>query len=541
MRRDFSNWRLYQIYPQSFQDTNDDGIGDLNGIAQHIPYLEKLGINAVWLNPIFVSPQIDHGYDVSDFMALDPRMGTMADFNALIAALHRAGIRLILDLPLNHTSKQHPWFQAAVSDPTGPMRDFYLFAGKNGQRPNNWANFAGESVWALDPSDSGAFYFHLFDRQMPDLNWGNPAVIAQMVAIAKYWLAQGVDGFRLDAFIHIAKASFSLQMPGAGKTPRLAERFFANLPAVVPRLWHFVHALRAEFPNVFLLGEGASTTAKQAARYLGDDMLDALVSFRAFPTEPDALPFHNAALNWPAFVAEQNAWQHLSAPPVLYWSNHDMPRLAERVPDSPVLRRSLAIFMYLQRGLPLLYYGEELGLHNLRLTAGAAFEDPAASRFIAGAATAAAKAERLELVSRSRKMAARGPMPWRGQQNFGFSPHDPWLQGKLIPVTTVEAQAQNATSMLRFYQRLMALKQTPLFTAGSMHRIHGAAGWYVYGRVLGVTKAHVYLNVAPQPQTVTVASSYWRRLFGAGTSALKDKTLTLGPYASIVLTKGGQS
>ncbi len=179
---------IYQIYPKSFQDSNGDGIGDLNGIRQRIPYLKRLGITAVWLNPIFVSPQVDNGYDVANYFAIDESMGTMADMDALINDFHAAGIRIILDFVLNHTSDQHPWFQDAVTSKDSIYRDYYLFAGSGNHRPNNWGSFFGGSVWSPDPAGSGQSYFHLFDQKMPDLNWANPEVRRSMGDVAEFWL-----------------------------------------------------------------------------------------------------------------------------------------------------------------------------------------------------------------------------------------------------------------------------------------------------------------------------------------------------------------
>ena len=230
MRHWYDQAIIYQIYPKSFQDSNNDGIGDLNGIRKRIPYLKELGINAVWLNPIFVSPQVDNGYDVSNYFAIDPKMGTMEDMDNLIKEMHEAGIHVIMDFVLNHTSDQHPWFQDAIKNPESIYRDYYIFAGENNQRPNNWGSFFGGSVWEKDPAGTGQFYFHLFDKRMPDLNWKNPEVRHAMIEIAKYWLEKGIDGLRLDAFIHIAKADLRQNFPVNSKDeePVIAEPFFAN-------------------------------------------------------------------------------------------------------------------------------------------------------------------------------------------------------------------------------------------------------------------------------------------------------------------------
>ena len=204
---------IYQIYPKSFKDSNGDGIGDLKGITAKLKYLKQLGINTIWLNPIYVSPQIDNGYDVADYYQIDEKLGTMADFDELVAKAHALGLDIILDFVMNHTSDQHPWFQAALKDKDSEFRNCYLWhQGKNGGPPNNWGSFFGGSVWQKDPLDSNNYYFHLFAKEMPDLNWAEPKVQVEMLKIAKFWLEHGVDGFRLEAIIHNAKAYFYQDM-----------------------------------------------------------------------------------------------------------------------------------------------------------------------------------------------------------------------------------------------------------------------------------------------------------------------------------------
>ena len=257
---------IYQIYPKSFQDSDGDGIGDLNGIRQRIPYLQDLGINAVWLNPVFVSPQVDNGYDVANYYAIDERMGTMADMQALIHELHEAGIRIILDFVLNHTSDQHPWFQDASRNVKSIYRDYYIFSGHHHKRPNNWGSFFGGSVWSPDPAGTGQSYFHLFDQHMPDLNWANAEVRRAMGDVAEFWLNKGIDGLRLDAFIHIAKVDLAQNYPTleSQQEPVIAEPFFANLPNVQRWLRPFCAQIKADFPNTFILGEAASANVNLA-------------------------------------------------------------------------------------------------------------------------------------------------------------------------------------------------------------------------------------------------------------------------------------
>ncbi|WP_125705316.1 glycoside hydrolase family 13 protein [Lacticaseibacillus daqingensis] len=543
---------IYQLYPKSFQDSNGDGIGDLNGIRARIPYLKALGITAVWLNPVFTSPQVDNGYDVANYYAIDPTMGTMADMDALIAAFHAAGIHVILDFVLNHTSDQHPWFQDALRGADSLYRDYYIFAGHEGKRPSNWGSFFGGSVWAPDPSGSGQSYFHLFDRRMPDLNWANPEVRHAMGDVADYWLQKGVDGLRLDAFIHIAKAKLDQDFPDAvpAATPVLAEPFYANLPQVQTWLRPFCRRLKTDYPDVFLLGEAASANVNLAAAYTAPDagLMDSVVTFRYFPDDLSGLDpqlptqYQEHPLDLPAFKQTQAVWQQTLAglaQPTLYWSNHDMPRLGTRVAHSAQQAQSLAMLMYLQRGLPIIYYGEELGLTNLQLPDAAAFGDPTVTAFVTEATAAGMTPEAaVKLVSTTHKLPARGPMPWDDGAQRGFTTGTPWLTGAAAPVASVAAQAADPTSSLAFYQQLIALKKRPLFQDGDYHLLTTAETSYVYTRQLGSALAVVAVALGATT-TVTLPQGHYHALLTSGAVHLAGPQLTLGEDAGVVLIREG--
>ena len=546
---------IYQIYPKSFQDSNDDGIGDLNGIRQRLPYLQQLGINTIWLNPIFVSPQVDNGYDVADYFKIDPRMGTMKDMKALISACHQVGIHVLLDFVLNHTSDQNEWFQKAKSDPHSQYRDYYIFAGANNQRPNNWGSFFGGSVWEPDPAGTGQFYFHLFDKHMPDLNWRNPKVRQEMLKIAEFWLAQGIDGLRLDAFIHIAKADLRQSFPvkevaNENNQTIVAEPFFANLPQVQKWLRPFCEQIKKDYPEALLLGEAASANVNLAADYTAKDhhLLDSVVTFRYFKDDQrhidPNLPadFQPKGLDWDAFKKTQVIWQQTLAQvsqPTLYWSNHDMPRLASRIARTGTQARSLAMLMYLQRGIPIIYYGEELGLKNLLFTAEEEFNDQEAERFITKAADwDLTKAAALKMVSQAHKMPARGPMPWTAKKpNYGFSKVSPWLKGQSQNNANVQAELNDPASMFNFYRKLISLKKTALFQSGSFYLLATANNSYVYQRDLANDSAIVAVSLSSQKLKIKVSNEYRKVMLTAGQHYLKNDELILMPYSGVVLSK----
>ncbi|WP_390410606.1 alpha-glucosidase [Lacticaseibacillus jixiensis] len=530
---------IYQIYPKSFQDSNGDGVGDLRGIQARIPYLQALGINCVWLNPVFASPQVDNGYDVANYYAIDERLGTMADMEALIKALHQAKIRVVLDFVVNHTSDQHPWFQDAIQTPHSLYRDYYIF--QNGPAPNNWGSFFGGSVWEEAPDASGQMYFHLFDKHMPDLNWANPEVRHAMQDVAEFWLHKGLDGLRVDAFIHIAKANLAQDFPTtAADEPVVAEPFFANLPQVQTWLKPFVAQLKADFPDAFLLGEAASASVDLASAYT-DHLMDAVVSFRYFTQQPGdvGLPaaYQPKMMDWQAFKQTQAVWQQtLMAYPTLYWSNHDMGRVLGRVAQSATHARSLAMLMYLQRGLPIIYYGEELGMQNLQFTSADDFKDPTVAPFVAAAVNhGLSEAEALAMVSATHKLPARAPMQWDDAPHHGFSTQTPWLSGQELPTASAAAQQLDRDSMWQFYRQLIELKKRHLFQTGDYLLLTTDENSYVYQRQTPDAKAIVAVGLGQQPAQVTLPKGRYSPLLWAGDYQLNGAALTLAPEAGVVL------
>lgn len=554
MKRDwYKNHIIYQIYPKSFYDTNHDGIGDLKGIIKKLDYLKELGVNTLWLNPIFVSPQVDNGYDVSNYYAIDQKMGSMDDFDKLVLAAHERGLKIILDFVMNHTSDQHPWFKDAISNENSIYRDYYLWEkGKAGKLPNNWASFFGGSVWEKDPLNENNYYFHLFDKHMPDLNWKNPEVRHSMVEIAKFWLNHGVDGFRLDAFIHMAKGNFKQNVLTGGKEQvKLAEEFYANLPAVQDYLHNFVHELHMFKPDVFILGEAASANVNLAVDYTKpeNEECNTVVSFRYF-TEDQSNPLPNLPkenqpypLNLKKFKETMMLWQNSLEKvsfPTLYWSNHDMPRILTKLnvvkEYQSQLAKTLASLMYLQRGIPCIYYGEELGMQSMQMNDIEDFEDPNLSTFYNQALkNGYSKEEALSLLSRAHKMAARGPMIWNNQTYGGFSDVKPWNYGENHSQSVVD-QLQNSNSILQHYRNVLQLKQTDLFIDGDFTMENTQDELYVYQRHLGNQKAQVICNLSNTIQYYEGAIDGEINLCGDNV-IINHQNVELGPYSSVVLIR----
>lgn len=549
MRHWYDQAIIYQIYPKSFQDSNSDGIGDLNGIRKRIPYLKELGINAVWLNPIFVSPQVDNGYDVSNYFAIDPKMGTMEDMDNLIKEMHEAGIHVIMDFVLNHTSDQHPWFQDAIKNPESIYRDYYIFAGENNQRPNNWGSFFGGSVWEKDPAGTGQFYFHLFDKRMPDLNWNNPEVRHAMTEIAKYWLEKGIDGLRLDAFIHIAKADLRQNFPVNCKDeePVIAEPFFANLPQVQKWMRPFCEEIKQDYPDALLLGEAASANVNLAVDYTNKDnhLMDSVITFRYFTEDQSKIDpsflsnYQPKPLDWVKFKQNQTIWQQTLSgisKPTLYWNNHDMARFATRIAKNDTQARSLAMLMYLQCGIPIIYYGEELGMRNLQFENVHDFQDDTVKEFVKSAEKAGVTSkEALLMASKTHKLPARGPMPWDNERNNGFTDKEPWIKGKKLDETNAADEITDDSSMFNFYKKLISLKKEQLFQDGNYYLWSTSDGSYVYERNLKDKKALIAVSLSQEPIEIEVGKEFSSERLSAGEYDLTAGKLHLEPYAGVVL------
>lgn len=550
----YDNAIIYQVYPRSFQDSNNDGLGDLEGLLQRLDYIKKLGVNAIWINPVFTSPQVDNGYDVSNYFNIDPHFGSMATMNALIKRAHELDMHIILDFVLNHTSDQHPWFQDALKSPKSLFRDYYIWEQtKNGEVPNNWGSFFGGSVWAKHPSEKNTYYFHLFDQHMPDLNWANPEVRQAMIEVAKYWVEKGVDGLRLDAFIHIAKANLRQDFPSTEPGAVIAEPMYANLPNVVTYLQEFINELRKINPDLFILGEGASAGPELAALYTrsnrGNALCDGIVSFRNLPKErlaeqdPLAMKLHLPAkeqldlTQLPESIVHWQTSLAQTTQPTLYFSNHDMPRMATAYADSEYFERSLktlATMQYLQKGVPIIYYGEELGLKNVDLTRFTAFQDQTVTA-LKNQLSGREQAEVLKYLSQTHKTPARQPMPWDDSANQGFSEHEPWLRTATKQVT-VAAEEDDPDSLLNFYRQLLHLKQQELFANGEFCLLTTAPGLIVYERYLAGQAALVVTNLTSDSLSYT--NDDWTNAditYTVGQVTLDDKQWHLAPWSSIVL------
>jgi oligo-1,6-glucosidase len=501
---------FYQIYPRSFQDSNGDGIGDLRGILSRLDYLQALGIGAVWLCPVYDSPNADGGYDIRNYEAILSEFGTMEDFTALLDGLHARGIRLIMDLVVNHTSDEHAWFVEARKGRENPFHDYYLWRdGAETQPPNNWASFFTPSAWKYDRA-AKQWYLHLFAEKQPDLNWENPGLRQAVYGMINRWLDKGIDGFRMDVVTLLAKAP---GLPDAAGEPNGAGCVMPCAQiACQPALHRYLREMRQTCfagRDCMCVGEGCMASLRTAPALVQDGReLDLLFAFDLMDIDGgknkwDILPFSLA--KWKAVVGR---WQEALDWNTLFLSNHDQPRAVSRFgcTDSEALRsrsaKLLGCMMHLMRGTSFVYQGEELGMTNLP------FRDESELRDIESLAllqTAQSEAERRSLwqsILRKGRDNARTPMQWDASKNAGFSAGDPWIRVNPNYETVNAAAEQNdPDSVLAFYRRLIALKtREKVFCRGDFALLPwGGTQGLAFRRGLPGAAGYVFCNASDRP------------------------------------------
>ena len=471
---DFKSSVVYQIYPKSFLDTNGDGLGDLRGVIRKLDYLRELGVDYIWLTPIFVSPQNDNGYDVADYRAIDPRYGTMADFEELVAQAGQRDIKVMLDMVFNHTSTHHVWFQRALEgDRT--YQDYYIFRpGKpDGSPPTNWESKFGGNAWEYVPH-LDKYYLHLFDKTQADLNWENPAVRPEVADIVRFWMGKGVKGFRFDVVNLISKGEYADDLQGDGR------RFYTD----GPRIHEFLQELNAQSfgrdPEIITVGEMSSTSMDNCFRYAGEKSgeLSMVFSFHHLKVDfmgnekwvivpTDFGRLKDLLFSWQEGMAAHGAWN------AVFWCNHDQPRVVSRFGDEGVYwkqsAKMLATVIHAMRGTPYVYQGEELGMTNAGFTRLDQYRDvESLNHFQILRDKGLSEESVYQILKVHSRDNSRTPMQWDATHNGGFTTGEPWLS--VNPNTAaINAQAQQADpdSILAHYKALIRLrKEYPVFAQG---------------------------------------------------------------------------
>lgn len=502
---------LYQVYPRSFQDTNGDGIGDLAGIHQRLDYLADLGVDIVWISPIYRSPQADNGYDISDYRDIDPLFGDLAAFDALVERAHELGMRVVMDLVVNHTSIEHPWFVESASGPDSERRDWYYWRdprpgfepGTPGAEPTNWESFFGGPAWEYDPA-SGQYYLHLFARQQPDLNWENPTVRDAVYDMMNWWLSRGVDGFRVDAIDVISKRP-DLPDGGPARAPfGVGHECFADGPRLHEFLQEMHQRTFAHHPGSFTVGEASNASPESALLFCAPERreFNMLIQFEHVNLGQENGKFSPRPLADGELAEVLTRWQETLGDRgwnALYLENHDQPRAVARFGEPTTSwfesATALATAYFLQRGTPFIYQGQEIGMLGGDFTDESDFRDVESLNYLRAHPGQGVPAG-LAAISRDN---GRTPMQWDCSPAAGFTTGRPWID---VPASAsainVEAQREDPCSVYAYYRALIeARHRVPALTFGAFERIDaGDAALFVYTRAYQDSIVLVAVNLS---------------------------------------------
>ena len=507
---------IYQIYPRSFKDSNKDGIGDLQGIIQQLDYLKDLGIDVIWLCPFYPSPNVDNGYDISDYTAISPEFGTMNDFDELLSQMKQRSLRLIIDLVANHCSNLHPWFQEARKSKDNFYRNYFIWhEGENGQPPNDWQSFFGGNAWTYNEPTSD-YYLHLFTPAQPDFNWDYKPLRQEIYRIMRFWLDKGVDGFRMDVISFISKQDISTSLQNSSQG--IAE-FYANGAKVHDYLQEMYEEVLRHY-DVMTVGEGAGVKAEVAPLYVGSDRQELNMIFHFDHTSIDRDPKNfwqgidwqlsdlKIILNrWDAALAGKG-WSSI------YLGNHDLPRIVSRFGNDGEYRvisaKMLATLLLTLRGTPYLYQGDEIGMTNYPFTSIDEFRDVVS---INAYITAKQQGESWESFLNNQLQVARDhvrtPMQWDNSKNAGFSVGRPWINVNPNYQEINAAQAVvDPNSIFNYYKQLIQLrKKLPVLIYGDYTMLDISHPYiYAYLRTDSQHKVLILLNFLPQNITVDLSS-----------------------------------
>lgn len=543
---------VYQIYPRSFCDSNGDGIGDLQGIAGKLEYLKELGIDVIWLSPVYQSPNDDNGYDISDYRAIMDEFGTMADFERMLDRAHKLGIKIMMDLVVNHTSDEHAWFIESRHSKDNPYRDYYIWRdGKDGNEPNNWGSCFGGSAWKYDEA-SGQYYLHLFSPKQPDLNWDNPQVRREVFDMMNWWCGKGIDGFRMDVISLISKT------PGLpdGAVGKSGYGDFGPYCANGPHVHEYLQEMNREVlskHDLITVGECSGVTVEEAKRYASSTGKELNMVFQFEHMDLDggeSFKWNHKKIKLTELKKIMSKWQtelEGTAWNSLYWCNHDQPRFLSRMGnDSPKYRevsaKMLATCLHMMQGTPYVYQGEELGMTNYPFTSLDEFRDIESINAYHELTEKGilSPEEMFDYISYKGRDNARTPMQWDDSANAGFTAKTPW-----IPVNpnykevNAKEQMNRKTSVFHYYKKLIALrKQYEIIVYGKYELLlPESEEIYAYTRTLRDKKLLVICNFTDHEVTYQVpdefATEHGKVLISNYERSELGSSIMLRPYEAI--------
>jgi len=496
---------VYQVYPRSFMDSNGDGVGDLQGLISRLDYLKDLGIDVIWICPVYKSPQDDNGYDISDYQDIHREFGTMSDFDQLLSEVHRRGMKLIIDLVINHTSDEHPWFLESKSSRNNKKRDWYIWRdGKNNQEPNNWESIFGGSAWQYDKT-SDQYYMHLFSTKQPDLNWENKEMRQEVYKMIRWWMDKGIDGFRVDAISHMKKEEglVDIENPkGLRYVPSFQKHM--NVEGIQEYLKDLCQNTFIHY-DIMTVGEANGVSADAAEEWVGEDQkkLNMIIQFEhvgLWDTNPEARV--DLSLLKQIFTRWQESMQGKGWN-ALFVENHDIPRITSKWGDVENYWResatAIATMYFMMQGTPFIYQGQEIGMTNTTFDGPDDFNDVSAkNHFSIKRQQGLSDPEITQELSGISRDNARTPMQWSDKNNGGFSKGKPWLRvNKNHSCINVETQLGDPKSVLNFYRQLIRLRrQRDIFVYGQYALVlpeHTQV--YAYTRTEGDEQVLIMVNM----------------------------------------------
>ena len=546
---------VYQIYPRSFCDSNGDGIGDLNGITGKLDYLKELGIDVIWLSPVYKSPNDDNGYDISDYQAIMDEFGTMEDFDRMLATAHEKGIKIMMDLVVNHTSDEHKWFIESRKSTDNPYRDYYIWrpAKEDGSLPNNWGSCFSGPAWEYDKT-TDMYFLHLFSKKQPDLNWDNPAVRQDVFDMMNWWLKKGVDGFRMDVISLISKE------PGLpDKEPGINGYATCNVSANGPHVHEYLQEMRQKALNnadTITVGECSGVTLEEAKKYARSDEkeLNMVFQFEHMDVDSDekAGKWTTRKMDLRNLKKILTRWQkglQDIAWNSLYWENHDQPRSVSRFGnDSDEYReisaKMLATCIHMMQGTPYVYQGEELGMTNCPFNTLDNFRDLESINAFHELTEQGKMTEEdmMAAIGYKGRDNARTPMQWDDSAYAGFSTTNPWIMvNPNYTKINAKDQVNREDSVFKYYQKLIKLRhESELIVYGTYDLIlDDDKDIYAYIRTLGDKKLIVYCNFSENTREVELPEEFTngKVLISNYIDAKVNHKITLRPYEAIVIQK----
>lgn len=546
---------VYQIYPRSFCDSNGDGIGDLNGITGKLDYLKELGIDVIWLSPVYKSPNDDNGYDISDYQAIMDEFGTMEDFDLMLATAHEKGIKIMMDLVVNHTSDEHKWFIESRKSTDNPYRDYYIWrpAKEDGSLPNNWGSCFSGPAWEYDKT-TDMYFLHLFSKKQPDLNWDNPAVRQDVFDMMNWWLKKGVDGFRMDVISLISKE------PGLpDKEPGINGYATFNVSANGPHVHEYLQEMRQKALNnadTITVGECSGVTLEEAKKYARSDEkeLNMVFQFEHMDVDSDekAGKWTTRKMDLRNLKKILTRWQkglQDIAWNSLYWENHDQPRSVSRFGnDSDEYReisaKMLATCIHMMQGTPYVYQGEELGMTNCPFNTLDNFRDLESINAFHELTEQGKMTEEdmMAAIGYKGRDNARTPMQWDDSAYAGFSTTNPWIMvNPNYTKINAKDQVNREDSVFKYYQKLIKLRhESELIVYGTYDLIlDDDKDIYAYIRTLGDEKLIVYCNFSENTREVELPEEFVNKkvLISNYSDAKANQKITLRPYEAIVIQK----